>query len=52
MSISFTQFKDIILDKEKFRINLIKILKETESDASFDGGDKGFPRLRLNNSRI
>lgn len=47
MSISFTQFKDIILDKEKFRINLIKILKETESDASFDGEDKGFPLIKF-----
>jgi len=32
MPITYKKFKDIILDKEKFRINLINILKETESD--------------------
>lgn len=47
MSISFNQFKAIILDKEKFRTGLINILKETESDRNFDREDKGIPLVKF-----
>ena len=47
MPITYKKFKDIILDKEKFRINLINILKETESDINFDRDDKGIPLVKF-----
>jgi len=47
MSISFNQFKAIILDKEKFRADIINILKDTESDRNFDREDKGIPLVKF-----